>query len=211
MTTARGDLGSAMVTTKSNKTMLYTVGGFTDLNDYCSPLATVERFDIAANAWFSVANMLKGRGDMGVALLNQRIYTVGGETKTPSYCTNNIREDASSASLTVNDVESYDPNNNYFISNPYSSSDSTPWVDENDLFKPLYRSWAAAWPATNSLYVFGGQDAYNQSCDCFKSSNIAYGFVATNTKGSSASLAKRTTFSLSLIASSLVFFSVSVW
>jgi hypothetical protein len=113
MSHARGDLGGAMVTTKSNKTMMYTLGGFTHLNDYCSPQATVERYDIAANVWYSVADMLKSRGDLGAALLNQRIYTVGGETKTPTYCTNNVREDASSASLTVNDVESYDPNNNY--------------------------------------------------------------------------------------------------
>jgi hypothetical protein len=212
MSHARGDLGGAMVTTKSNKTMMYTLGGFTDLNEYCSPLATVERYDIAANVWYSVADMLKSRGDLGAALLNQRIYTVGGETKTPTYCTNNVREDASSASLTVNDVESYDPNNNYFISNPFSSSDSTPWIDENDLFQSLFRSWAAAWPGTNTLYVFGGQQAYNQTCDCYLSSNNVYGFVDTNalTK-SSASYNKHGVFTLSCIASSLAFFLIYAW
>ncbi len=99
MAVARGDLGSTIVTTKSNRTILYTLGGFTDVNNYCEPLRKVERYDIEANAWFSVADMLKGRGDMGVAFLKSIIYTVAGETKIASYCANNITEDAASASL----------------------------------------------------------------------------------------------------------------
>ena len=215
MSRARGDLGGAIVTTKLNRTMLYTVGGFTDVNNYCSPLRTVERYDIAADAWYSVADMLKGRGDMGVALLNQKIYTVAGETKTSTYCINNVLEDASSASLTVNDVESYDPNNNEFLSNPYSTSDSTPWVDENDLYQALFRSRAAAWPGTNTLYVFGGQEAYNNSCDCFLSSNNVYGFVdtnaVTNNTKSSASNAKHGTVFWSCAVSSLVLYLIYAW
>jgi hypothetical protein len=220
MNKARGDLGGAVVTTKLNKTMFYVLGGFTDVNNYCAPLASVERYDVSTNVWYSVADMLKARGDMGVALLNHRIYTVGGETKISTYCTNNAIENAAAASLTVNNVESYDPNNNNFISNPYASSDSTPWIDENDLFQPLFRSWAAAWPATNTLYVFGGQQLYNLTCDCYKSSGYVYGFVDSNTTSQDTGGSKATShasthgygvYSLIFVSASLAFVSSMVW
>ena len=59
---------------------VYTVGGHT--NDYeglLSYLTSVERYDPATNAWETMAPMPTARRSFGVAVLDGKLYVVGGE------------------------------------------------------------------------------------------------------------------------------------
>ena len=77
---------------------LYAVGGESSYNY----LSSVERYDLAANAWEAVAPMGTERSEHGAAVLDGKLYAVGGEKE-------NNEEDGSQL---VNTVERYNPATN---------------------------------------------------------------------------------------------------
>jgi len=111
----------------------YAVGGYS-MNDWCAPLAIVERYDPVANAWTDVAPMKYPGGDKASATLGGEFIVLGGEQKdTPINCT---------YSVPIYNVESYDPPRNT-------------WFQEEALIVPKFRFDAE--PLNGSVYVFGGQ------------------------------------------------------
>jgi N-acetylneuraminic acid mutarotase len=55
---------------------VYSIGGCFGENSPC--LNTVERYDVNENRWESLPGMKVGRYSCGVAVLNNRIYVIGG-------------------------------------------------------------------------------------------------------------------------------------
>ena len=74
---------------------LYAVGGYNSDDD---TLASVERYDPAANAWEAVAPMATARYALGVAVLDGKLYAAGGQ-----------KEDDEDGDVPVNTVERFDP------------------------------------------------------------------------------------------------------
>ena len=68
-----GGCGAAGDTTRDGK--LYAVGGFCNGEDV---LSSVERYDPVANAWEAVAPMASARRWIAVAVLDGKLYAVGG-------------------------------------------------------------------------------------------------------------------------------------
>ena len=56
---------------------LYAMGG-QDVDDDYATSNSVERYDLATNAWEDVAPMARVREDLGVAVLDGKLYAVGG-------------------------------------------------------------------------------------------------------------------------------------
>jgi N-acetylneuraminic acid mutarotase len=65
-----------MLAAASDGKLVYTVGGA----DTDSDLATVEAYDLAANAWAPMPNLPQVRSDLGLAIADGRMVVVGGES-----------------------------------------------------------------------------------------------------------------------------------
>jgi N-acetylneuraminic acid mutarotase len=127
MPTARQGLAAAAVNGK-----LYAIGGYNR-----GPLATVEEYDPAANAWTAKAPMPTPRQFLAVAVGNNKIYAIGGLTTD---FTAPVTTSYSSA------VEEYDPATNT-------------WTAKAPM--PTARYGLAAAAQGGKIYAVGGYDDAN--------------------------------------------------
>ena len=75
--------------------MIYVVGGYDGAVEY----AEVVAYDIAADTWTQRAPLSTPRGGLGVAVVNDRLYAIGGGWE--NYLATNERYDPTSDSWTV--------------------------------------------------------------------------------------------------------------
>ena len=81
---------------------VYVIGGWGSVNGVQTRLDSVERYDVAARTWETVAPLTEARVHAGVAFLNGKIYVCGGEGAAP----------APHNRKALSSVESYDPDTN---------------------------------------------------------------------------------------------------
>lgn len=110
---------------------VYVFGGFT--TDFCTPLASVEKYDPVANTWSLKAPMFVARGCPADLVINQTLYAIGGEQKDAQCAT----------SVPIGNIGMYNTTANAWSTNPYP------------LAIPRFRFSAAAYK--NKIYDFGGQ------------------------------------------------------
>eukprot|EP00640_Fibrocapsa_japonica_P000372 CAMPEP_0113939490 /NCGR_PEP_ID=MMETSP1339-20121228/5799_1 /TAXON_ID=94617 /ORGANISM="Fibrocapsa japonica" /LENGTH=374 /DNA_ID=CAMNT_0000943001 /DNA_START=44 /DNA_END=1165 /DNA_ORIENTATION=- /assembly_acc=CAM_ASM_000762 len=134
MLEARGDFTIQGPASDGN---YFAIGGFTHVNEYCPPLASVERFDPETWTVEAAPNLVKARGDKAAAALNEKIHVIGGE------------ECGYSA---VSDVELLDVDHGH-------------WDAIADIPFEAFRFCAAAWQ--NSIFIFGGQGKLDSASDSF--------------------------------------------
>jgi len=73
MPTARYAVSTAVANDK-----IYAIGGLTTLNGELRALSTVEEYDPATDMWIAKANMPTPRGQVALAVVNEKIYAIGG-------------------------------------------------------------------------------------------------------------------------------------
>lgn len=165
MPTERGDI-SAVHYNHGKVNHAFVLGGFTHMNDYCSPLATVERYSYKENSWTTsatITDMGHERGDKAAAVVNEKIVIIGGEDKHEDYCDANVDLDPLQHSIGVDKVE---------VFNPRKEKDG--WKFHSDLPETRFRAAAALDEKENVLYFFGGQKSHDMTCNCYKTSNDIY-------------------------------------
>jgi len=192
MKKARGD-AHAVTYSLEGREVAYIMGGFTHMNSFCEPLKEAERYDFDKDEWVSVDSLKSKRGDKAITRLNCKILAIGGESKHAGICKNETVS-KENETIPVNDVESYNP------------SDKDPeWKIETNLPNHHFRFAAAAVEKTDSVYVFGGQEAYSDGCKCYKNSNRIYALRdMTNTCNLSSVVHFTTSFGFFLFTLSLM-------
>lgn len=172
---------------------IYVVGGFTGPFGKRNPIASVWQYDPAADRWQKRAPLAAPRGALAVAVLDGRIYAMGGEqfkgaTQSDGY-------------EPVSDVAVYDPKSNAWEVLPpmkqrrdhlvagaiggrvyaVGGRDRPNYTLQNiEEYNPATRAWTARAPmptgrsggtaavVNNRLYVFGGEgNADNTSLGTF--------------------------------------------
>lgn len=130
LTQGRGDAAAAVAGGRA-----YALGGFHHSNYWSSPMSHLEMLNPAqlAAGWTVRKGMSLARGDKAVAVLNDLLHVVGGETKNND-----------SHSVPLMDVEVYD-----------AAADK--WYNGGSIPSHRFRFVAAAHGA--SIFVFGGQGA----------------------------------------------------
>jgi hypothetical protein len=73
MPTARNGLAVVEVNDR-----LYAIGGATDFNPWTNNLNVVEEYDPSTDAWTTVESMPTSRSLLGAAVVNNKIYSIGG-------------------------------------------------------------------------------------------------------------------------------------
>jgi len=129
LTQGRGDAAAALAGGRA-----YALGGFHH-HDWSSPMRHLEMLNPAklADGWTVRKGMSLARGDKAVAVLNDLLHVVGGETKNNE-----------SHSVPLMDVEVYD-----------ATADK--WYNGGSIPSHRFRFVAAA--HGSSIFVFGGQGA----------------------------------------------------
>lgn len=170
MAVARGDIHAVTVTT-SDQDYAYVTGGFSNDNNFCVPYNSVERYDIENNSWTTVAPLISARADKALVSMNGRIYAVGGETQIENKCKiepNDLPE-AGELTVAVDDVEVYEPR----------QGRSATWKVLRSLPDHRFRFPGVGYDATDTIYTFGGQQAYDTTCQCFRTSDLIVSYKDT--------------------------------
>lgn len=147
----RGDVHAVTI----NDKFAVVTGGYTHGDGYCSPLNSTERYDMNSNTWQTLAELKTGRADKALVALGDHVFAIGGEAK------DSCVGDPGEYTLALDDVEFLD-----------TTDTQNEWTVFKDLSKRRFRFSGVEWPDTNSVYTLGGQEFYDASCKCFKTSNL---------------------------------------
>jgi len=137
MPTARNGLAAAAVNGK-----IYAIGGLAaGLAASFNRLNTVEVYDSNSNSWSTVASMPTARDSLAAAVLNGKIYAIGGfSSNTP-----------------LDTVEVYDP-----VSNSWTTSSAIGGSPGTVVPMPTARWGLAAAAVNGKIYAIGGINTMGQ-------------------------------------------------
>ena len=147
--TARGDIKAVV-----QNGMAYVGGGYTDANNYCPALASVEQYDMNSNSWTFLADLQSPRGDKALVALEGMLIALGGEAVVDPTCSVS-NADPGEATVAVDDVEVLEENGN--------------WETVASIPNAKLRLDAVA--VGDTIYAFGGQNSYDASCECYTTSD----------------------------------------
>jgi Kelch motif len=141
----RGDSG---ITVDEDERYAYVSGGSSQTNEFCTPLASVERFDIENNEWEEMAPLQQARTGKSIVQIDDHILAVGGGQQSGKLC-NKTSSDPSDFQTPVHSIEVYEDGQ---------------WGVVDKLAEYRYRS--ASVVINNTVYSFGGQSVYFTVCSC---------------------------------------------
>jgi len=141
----RGDVG---VTVDGGERFAYVSGGSSHVNNFCSPLNSVEVYDLYDNYWEEVAPLQQGRTGKSVIQINNQLVALGGAQQVSKLC-NKTTGDPSDMQTPVYEVEIYDDEE---------------WVVVDSLADYRFRSTSVV--SGDTVYSFGGQSVYFSVCMC---------------------------------------------
>lgn len=163
MLIARGDAPAITYTFVNDTTKAYIMGGFSHANEWCAPLHEGEVYDFEMDEWTSIDSLGEKRGDKAVVMLGDVIWAIGGETKHEDVCKGDEDVVPSSVAETVSSIEFYSV-----------TEESPKWRKGLDVPFHRFRAAAASVESTKTVFVFGGQESYDDDCQCYKTSNLIH-------------------------------------
>jgi Kelch motif len=174
----------------SSKQYAYTSGGFTDANDWCLPLNTVERYDLEEDKWDKLPSMQFGRGDHAFVAIGTKLFALGGESKT------SCSGDPGQATTPINEVEILE-----------TSEDGAVWKLIDSL--PSDRFRFPAFVYQDLIYTVGGQKYYDAGCDCYRVTDQIDVYQDVQVDGKENKLSKGAIAGVSI--ASIVFGCILIW
>ena len=142
----RGDIG---VVVNANETLAFVSGGSTHENHFCSPLHSVERYDLVTSAgWEELAPLTQARTGKTVLEVNNQLVAIGGAQAASKLCDKTVM-DPSNMQTPVYDIETY--------------NDGT-WHVSQNLNQYHFRSAMVTYE--DAIYSFGGQSNFFSVCEC---------------------------------------------
>jgi hypothetical protein len=139
----------------------YLAGGITHANNWCTSLRGTERYHMASDTWETLSDLAFGRADMALAAYYGNILAVGGEVK-PVDCETLI--DPAYGSLPQDDVEVLIPSDG-------RKGAAFDWISYKNYPIERFCFAAATVPDFNEMYAFGGQQPFNETCQCYAASD----------------------------------------
>ena len=186
--TPRGDITSAPMTDDGSTIMIS--GGFTHLNDFATPLNSVEQYDIGAQSWGDVDALNEERGDKQLINLNGKVYAIGGEGRVDA---SGLVSDevfaiaAGQGSIVLDTVEVLDLTSANDAANDEEEDEevaAAEWKTHGDMPSSLFRFGASGWEESGGsststdgnggdgvIFVFGGQVGFEAECECFRTTD----------------------------------------
>lgn len=149
---ARGDIRAVA----NDKGLAFVVSGFTDQNEFCAPLPVVEMYEIASDTWTFLDDVKSPGGDKALVELDGHVFAIGGEDQVDPTCSPTVDPpDPGEATVALDDVEMLD--------------ESGAWTTVASIPDARFRFDAEA--VGSQIFVFGGQNAYDKTCQCYSASS----------------------------------------
>lgn len=142
----RGDVG---VTVDSQERFAYVSGGSSHANSFCSPLSSVEQYDLIFNHWLEVAPLTQERTGKTVYSIDDQLVALGGAQQIRKLCNKTSTNDPSDMQTPVYEVEVFDDQE---------------WSVVGHLSEYRFRSTSVVFNGT--VYSFGGQSVFFSVCMC---------------------------------------------
>ncbi|CAB9523637.1 kelch-like [Seminavis robusta] len=155
---ARGDVAA---TVNLGTGYAYIGGGFSHENNFCRPLESVERYSLDGDTWIKVASLPTARADKVMVTLEDHIISMGGERQDDNICDID-NPSPGELTLAVDDIE-------------VLNDDDSTWEISSALPETRFRFAAVAYK--NTIYTFGGQHGYDETCNCLKTTNEVVTYV----------------------------------
>lgn len=156
---ARGDI---IGVASNDGSSAYVAGGFTDL-DWCQPLFSVEKYDFDTSEWTTLADLIDARGEIVLVENRNHLYSLGGEG--PLDYDGCIAEtfDVSTKTVATDRIE-------------ILMDGETSWKILESFPEKRFRFAAVGVQEDDVIYTFGGQTAFDEDCECFKTTDGVYIF-----------------------------------
>ncbi|CAB9529293.1 leucine Rich Repeat [Seminavis robusta] len=158
---ARGDAAGTIIHSSG---YAYVGGGFTHEDNFCAPLASVERYSLGDNSWMGVADLPDARADMVLVSLQDTVVAMGGERQVEDIC-DLVEPEPSDLVVAVDDVSVLEEMD-------------TMWRSIDSLAVHRFRFAAAV--HNDMIYSFGGQMAYDEECECLATTDEVIAYTATS-------------------------------
>ncbi|CAB9519760.1 kelch-like [Seminavis robusta] len=158
---ARGDAAGTIIHSSG---YAYVGGGFTHENNFCAPLASVERYSLVDDSWMGVADLPDARADMVLVSLQDTVVAMGGERQVEDIC-DLVDPEPSDLVVAVDDVAVLEEMD-------------TMWRSIDSL--AVHRFRFAAVVHNDTIYSFGGQMAYDEECECLATTDEVIAYTATS-------------------------------
>jgi hypothetical protein len=165
---ARGDVKAVV---NAQKGVAFIAGGFTDVNSYCPPLATVEEYNIEADAWTFLDELQSPRGDKALVELEGHLVAVGGETQVDANCVID-NPDPGEGTVVIDDVERL--------------NDQGIWEVVASIPDSRFRFDAVS--IGDKIYTFGGQSAFDKECSCYPTADEILTFTDVKADSGAATM-----------------------
>lgn len=178
MFTERGDVAAVRFNQKS-KDIAFVIGGFTDANNFCAPLNTVENYDFKNDKWYQSSSenmdLTTERGDKVADVMDGLVLVIGGEAKHEDMCNETLSADLNPHihAQGIHDIEVLDP-----------LEKDAHWEKATNLPEIRFRAASAVDEKSNTLYLFGGQKSHNPTCNCYRTSDDIFSYVGEQPKKS---------------------------
>jgi len=190
---------------------LFVVGGYTIVDEERTPTDKLFSYNPSTDKWEELKSMPKARGALTANFIDGILYAIGGEDsskktlkKTEAYDpTTNTWSTKSSMPTPRHHIASIaDDGKIYVIGGRQTGEDLGQNVDANEVYDvksdtwnslqpmPTQRSGLAAAIFNDSIYVFGGEDPFNESSETFENTEIYHPINDTWTSGSSLPTAR---------------------
>jgi hypothetical protein len=140
--------GDVAVTVDSDEQFVTVSGGDTHTNRFCTPLRSVERYDLDNNDWEEIAPLQQGRSGLAVVELQDQLVVLGGEQQIRKTCQASFG-DPSDLQTPVYGVEAYK---------------NGVWQIFDTMSDYRFRSTSVVYK--DKVYSFGGQSVYFGICKC---------------------------------------------
>lgn len=151
--TPRGDIIGVAAT---DGLSAFISGGFTHENKFCAPLASTEELSFATGQWGDLPDLKNGRAEVVLVEHEDHLYALGGERQIEGVCENRESLDPSELTVGTDEVESLEGDE---------------WEIISDFPEEKFRFAAVTGP-DGFIYTFGGQTRFEQSCQCFKTTDV---------------------------------------
>lgn len=155
MLATHGDISA----TTFNDTHAVITGGYGSTLTFCAAEGDVEMYDFATETWSSLPSLVEARGNAVLAEVDGRLLIFGGERPPENICSVESIEPGD-RTIAINEVEVLNVDN-----------DTAGWTVLADFPAHRFRAAGVAIKELSQVIIFGGQDAYSNDCQCYRTSD----------------------------------------
>jgi hypothetical protein len=156
---ARGDIVGV---TSNDGSSAFVAGGFSHV-DWCQPLVSVEEYKFGTNEWSTLPDLMDARGEIVLVESGNHLYSLGGEGPLDYEGCSTDTYQISTKTIATDRIE-------------ILMDGETEWKILESFPKERFRFAAVGIAEDDIIYTFGGQTAFDEDCQCFKTTDGVYIF-----------------------------------